>query len=75
MSNLYQIRTAKPTRWLLEAEPLRRARRNNDLAAVAIFCALGLLITLYVVIRHPEFGAIMAQFSQSRSHQSLRRGG
>jgi hypothetical protein len=34
------------------------------LAAVALFCALGLLITLYVVIRHTEFGAIIAQISQ-----------
>jgi hypothetical protein len=58
MSNLYQIQTAKPKRWLLEGTA------NSDLAAVALFCALGLLITLYVVIRHPEFGAIITQFSQ-----------
>jgi hypothetical protein len=58
MSDLHQIQTAKSIRWLPEATA------NSDLAAVALFCALGLLITLYVVIRHPEFGAIIAQFSR-----------
>jgi hypothetical protein len=59
MSTLYQIRTARQTWWLL------KATANSDLAGIALFCALGLLISLYVVIRHPEFGAIIAQFSQS----------
>jgi hypothetical protein len=58
MSTLYQNQTAKPIPWLL------KATANSDLAALALFCALGLLISLYVVIRHPEFGAIIAQISE-----------
>jgi hypothetical protein len=58
MSTLYQNQTAKLTPWPL------KATANSDLAALALFCALGLLISVYVVIRHPEFGAIIAQVSQ-----------
>jgi hypothetical protein len=44
---------------------LLEATANSDLAAAALFGALGLLITLYLMIRHPEFGAIIAQYSQT----------
>jgi hypothetical protein len=38
--------------------------KNSDLATVAIFCAIGLLVVFNVVIRYPEFGAIIAQYNQ-----------
>ncbi len=57
MSNVYQIQAAKPTRWL-------KAKADPNLQAVALFSALGLLISLCVMIRYPEFGSVVAQFSQ-----------
>jgi hypothetical protein len=57
MSNVYQIQTRKPT-------PRLRAITDPNLQAVALLSALGLLISLYVVIRYPEFGAVIAQFGQ-----------
>ena len=33
------------------------AARNPDLIAIVIFCAIGLLITLNVILRYPDFGA------------------
>jgi len=57
MSNAYQIQAAKPTARL-------KVRADTNLQGLAIFCALGLLISLYAMIRYPEFGAMIAQFSQ-----------
>ena len=37
---------------------------DSDLMALALFCALGLLISLYVMIEYPEFGSIIAQIDQ-----------
>jgi hypothetical protein len=37
---------------------------DPDLQIVVLFCALGLLISAYVMIRYPEFGAIVAQCYQ-----------
>jgi hypothetical protein len=59
MSNVYQIQTAKRTRWFSF-----KATADSNLSAVALFCALGLLVSLYVMIRYPEFGAVIAQISQ-----------
>jgi hypothetical protein len=58
MSTLYQNQPAKLIPWLL------KSTANSDLAALTLFGALGLLISLYVVTRHPEFGEIIAQISQ-----------
>jgi hypothetical protein len=37
---------------------------DPDLETAALFAALGSLIALYVMIRYPEFGAIIAQCNQ-----------
>jgi hypothetical protein len=37
---------------------------DPDLMGLALFSALGLLVSLYVMIRHPEFGSIIAQINQ-----------
>ncbi len=59
MSNLYQIQTAKPAGWSLLKE-----MADPNLQAIALFCAIGLVISVYVMTRYPEFGSIMAQYSQ-----------
>ncbi len=59
MSSLSQTQTAKPTSWFS-----LRTIADPNLGAVALFCAFGLLISLYVMIRYPEFGTIIAQISQ-----------
>jgi len=40
------------------------AAKNSDLAAVAIFCAIGLLVLFNVMLRFPDFGALIAQYNQ-----------
>jgi len=40
------------------------AAKNSDLAAVAIFCAIGLLVMFNVMLRFPDFGALIAQYNQ-----------
>jgi hypothetical protein len=59
MSSLYRIQTAKPA-------PLfsSKAATDSNLVTVALFCTLGLLISPHVMIRYPEFGAIIAQCNQ-----------
>jgi hypothetical protein len=59
MSNLYRTQTAEPARWSLLKE-----MADPDLQCVALSFALGLLITCYVMIRYPQLGAIIAQYSQ-----------
>jgi hypothetical protein len=59
MSNVYQIKTAKPKQWFWVGW-----LTDPDLQIVVLFCALGLLISLYVMIRYPEFGAIIDQCNQ-----------
>jgi hypothetical protein len=59
MSNVYQFQTAKSKPWF----SLKRLA-DPDLQVAVIFCALGLLMSAYVMIRYPEFGAIVAQCYQ-----------
>jgi hypothetical protein len=40
------------------------AARDSGLTAVAIFCAIGLLVTLNLILRFPDLGAIIAQYNQ-----------
>jgi len=35
-----------------------------DFITVASFCAIGLLITLNLILRFPDFGAIIQQYNQ-----------
>ena len=37
---------------------------NTDLPMVVAFCLLGLLITLSVIQRFPDFGAVIEQYNQ-----------
>ena len=59
MSTLSELRAKKsaPSSWL-------SAAKDSDLAAVAIFCAIGLLVMFNVMFRFPHFGAIIAQYNQ-----------
>jgi hypothetical protein len=59
MSSLYQSQSAEPTPW-----HSLKAMADPDLIGIALFSALGLLISLYVIIRYPEFGSIIAQINQ-----------
>ena len=40
------------------------AINNSDLIATVLFCVIGLLITAVVMLRFPNFGAIIAQYNQ-----------
>ena len=44
-------------RQLLEAQK----NRHDDIIAVALFCAIGLLITLNLLLRYPDFGELIEQ--------------
>ena len=46
-------RRAGPTAWY----------QNPDLIAVAIFSAIGFLVSLNVMLRFPDFAAALAQFA------------
>ena len=49
------------------ATPWRRlgaAMADPQFVAVAAFCAIGLLITMNVILRFPDFGATLVQFQQ-----------
>lgn len=37
---------------------------DPDLTAVMLFCAIGLLAALNLMLRFPDFGAIIAQYNQ-----------
>ena len=37
---------------------------NTDLPAVIAFSLIGLLLALYLVVRFPELGALVAQYNQ-----------
>ena len=59
MASLYQIQTTKPTPWFS-----LKWLADPDLQMVVLFCAFGLLVSAYVMIRYPEFRAIIAQYDQ-----------
>jgi hypothetical protein len=59
MSNLSDLRVTKSASWSRLV-----AARDSDLTAVAIFCAIGLLATLNLILRFPDLGAIIAQYNQ-----------
>lgn len=37
---------------------------NPDLIAVVVFCAIGLLVAINVILRFPDFGAMAGQLQQ-----------
>jgi hypothetical protein len=41
----------------------RREGTDSGFWSVAAFCAIGLLVTLNVILRFPELGAIIAQYN------------
>jgi hypothetical protein len=55
MSTLSQVRTeTKAPHWLIATVT------DPDLAWLALFCAIGLTASLYVMLRLPDFGALVA---------------
>jgi hypothetical protein len=59
MPSLSQIRAKKaaPWSWLVTAI------KNPNLVVVAVFCTIGLLASVNVMLRFPDFGAIIAQYN------------
>jgi hypothetical protein len=37
---------------------------NPDLPMIVAFCLLGLLLTFSLILRYPDFGAVIEQYSQ-----------
>jgi hypothetical protein len=40
------------------------AINDSNLIAIALFCAIGLLVTAIVMVHFPDFGALTAQYNQ-----------
>jgi hypothetical protein len=59
MSTLSELRAKKSALWSWLV-----AARDSEITAVAIFCAIGLLVTLNLILRFPDLGAIIAQYNQ-----------
>jgi hypothetical protein len=51
-------KTTPPWSWLAAAV------KDPSLIAIVIFCTIGLLITLNLMLRFPDFGALIAQYNQ-----------
>jgi hypothetical protein len=61
MSSLRGLRTKRATplwSWLVAAA------RDPNLIAVVLFCAIGLLATVDLILRFPDLGAMIAQCNQ-----------
>ena len=54
MSSLVQVRDQKTA---------RRSWFDDNLAIVVAFCLVGLLVTLNVMFRVPDFGAVLSQLN------------
>ena len=39
-------------------------KANPDLTAIVLFCTIVLLVTINVMLRFPDLGAIIAQYNQ-----------
>ena len=37
---------------------------NSDLPMIVAFCLLGLLLTFSLILRYPDFGAVIEQYNQ-----------
>jgi hypothetical protein len=63
MFSLAELRTRKraPSSWL--ASWLAAASKDRNLALVAAFSAIGLLITLNAMLRIPDFATIISQLN------------
>lgn len=56
---------------LSAAKPMSRQNQqtstpwaNHGLVAVILFCLIGLLLTLNLVLRFPDFGSVIEQYNQ-----------
>jgi len=54
-------KTTSPWSWLAAAF------KDPSLIAIVSFCAIGLLVTLNLMLRFPDLGALIAQYNQFRS--------
>jgi hypothetical protein len=59
MSSVIQARTKKAAR----RHRLFAAIQDSDLALIVAFCAIGLLLSINVMIRVPDFAAMFGQFN------------
>jgi hypothetical protein len=51
-------KTTSPWPWLVAAD------KDPNLIAIVSFCAIGLLITLNLMVRFPNLGGLIAQYNQ-----------
>ena len=49
-----------PSRWL----KFLAIFTNPDLPMIVAFCLLGLLLTFSLILRYPDFGAVIEQYNQ-----------
>jgi hypothetical protein len=60
MSSFHTLQADKATLWSW----LRTVISDPNLIATALFCLIGLLTTVNLILRFPDFGAIIAQYNQ-----------
>jgi hypothetical protein len=61
MSSLRDLRARKTTpawSWLVAAS------RDANLIVIVLFCAIGLLVTVNLMLRFPDLGTLIAQYNQ-----------
>lgn len=54
-------READPASW--QWSWLKTVVANPDLVAIVIFCLIGLLLALNIMLRFPDFGALIEQYN------------
>jgi hypothetical protein len=48
----------------IESRPIIPAQTEYEFLTVAIFCLMGLLLALNLMIRFPDFGTVIAEYNQ-----------
>ena len=56
-------RTAKPTK-TTRHQLIAAMTDDPDLTVIIMLCAIALLITINLIIRFPDFGAVIEQYNQ-----------
>jgi hypothetical protein len=56
--------TGMATTWRTTWRQAAAAIMTSDLIALVAFCLIGLLLALNLILRFPEFGAVIEQYNQ-----------
>ncbi len=54
----------RPAQTVTTGSRLLAAMTDRDLITVVIFCGIGILVTVNVILRFPDFGARLQELSQ-----------